>query len=298
MAPLRGEPVSLELRFWGTRGSIPSPGARTVRYGGNTPCVEIRTPEGGLVILDAGSGIRELGRALTARSDGAIHADIVLSHAHWDHIQGLPFFDPLFQSGNRFTIWSMDGLDPTVEQVVRGQMSPAVFPVPFDAVEARVEFQYLSGAPHRGPGYELRAAPVRHPGGAAGYRLSAGAPNGSGALVYIPDNELRAVPGDGSPAAWREALVEFVRGATVLVHDATYTEQEYARHHGWGHSHYRDVVELALDASVERLVLFHHHPERSDDEVDDWVARCQAWVRERGGAVEVSAAAEGMTIAI
>jgi len=290
--------MSLEIRFWGTRGSIPSPGARTVRYGGNTPCVEVRTGER-IVILDAGSGVRELGRSLMARAGGApIRADIILSHAHWDHIQGLPFFDPLFQPGNEFTIWCLGGLEPTVERVVREQMTPAVFPVPFTALESTVGFRYLDGAPRQGAGYEIRAFAVRHPGGAAGYRLSPGTRGSGGDLVYIPDNELGSGAPYAAPASWRDALVEFARGASVLVHDATYTSQEYDRHRGWGHSHYGDVVELALDANVERLVLFHHHPERSDEELDQWVAICRARVREHGGRVDVSAAAEGMELQV
>ena len=290
--------MSLEIRFWGTRGSIPSPGARTVRYGGNTPCVEVRTGEG-IVILDAGSGVRELGRSLMTRAGGApIQADIILSHAHWDHIQGLPFFDPLFQAGNEFTIWCMGGLEPTVERVVREQMTPAVFPVPFTALESTVGFRYLDGTPRQRAGYEIRALAVRHPGGAAGYRLSPSARGAGGDLVYIPDNELGSGAPYDSPAGWRDALVEFARGASVLVHDATYTSQEYDRHRGWGHSHYGDVVELALDANVERLVLFHHHPERSDEELDQWVAVCRARVREHGGKVDVSAAAEGLELKV
>ena len=134
--------MSLRVTFWGTRGSIPSPGPATVRYGGNTPCVEVRTGDGWLIILDAGTGIRELGRALVERADGRpIQGDIFLTHAHWDHIQGLPFFRPLFQRGNRFTIWGASELQPTLERVVREQMSPVVFPVLFGELEATLDFR-------------------------------------------------------------------------------------------------------------------------------------------------------------
>src|SRR3954466_9772921 len=125
--------MSFRLRFWGTRGSIPSPGPATVRYGGNTPSIEVRTPSGSLVLLDAGTGIRELGRALIARANGApITGDIYLTHAHWDHIQGFPFFAPAFQRGNRFTIWGAKSLAVSIRRVVRDQMSPVVFPVAFE----------------------------------------------------------------------------------------------------------------------------------------------------------------------
>lgn len=291
--------MSLRLQFWGTRGSIPSPGPKTVRYGGNTPCVELRTPDGWLVILDAGTGIRELGRSLLGRSDGApIAGDIFLTHAHWDHIQGIPFFGPIFQRGNRFTIWGAKTLERSVDRVVRDQMSPVVFPVTFEELDASIDFCEISDdAPHRGHGYEVRAFPVRHPGGALGYRFTQ---TGSkhGALVYISDNELGEGATYDARPGWRDDLVAFVRGAKVLVHDTMYTPEEYDHHRGWGHSTYDDAVQLALDAGVETLVLFHHKPERSDDDVDQSVERCRGLVRRRGGRLEIVAAAEGMTLTV
>ena len=288
----------MELRFWGTRGSIPSPGPDTVRYGGNTPSVELRTADGWLIILDAGTGLRELGRSLVARANGApIVGDIFLTHAHWDHIQGIPFFAPIFQRGNHFTIWGSPALETSLDRVVRDQMSPVVFPVSFEELDARIEFSAIAPERHQQHGYEVSAYPVRHPGGALGYRFrDAGA--GAGTLVYISDNELGPGGTYGTPDGWKQGLLEFVRGAQVLVHDATYTSEEYEQFRGWGHSTYADAVSLALDAGVRQLVLFHHKPERRDDELDAQLARSREMVRARGGRLEVVAAAEGMTLTI
>ena len=290
--------MSLTLTFWGTRGSIPSPGPNTVRYGGNTPCVELRTDEDWLIILDAGTGIRELGRALLDRVDGGpIAGDIFLTHAHWDHIQGIPFFGPLFKKGNHFTIWGSKSLQTSIDQVVRDQMSPVVFPVSFEELQARIDFQELAEERRQGNGYEVAAMGVRHPGGALGYRFTTGNADGR-ALVYVSDNELSVEARYDDPPRWREKLVSFVRGASVLVHDTMYTATEYRSFVGWGHSTHEQAVELALDAEVERLVLFHHRPERSDDEVDRCVESCRALVARRGRHLEVLAAAEGMSLKV
>jgi phosphoribosyl 1,2-cyclic phosphodiesterase len=287
--------MSLTLTFWGTRGSIPSPGPHTVRYGGNTPCVELRTDDGALVILDAGTGIRELGRALLAHARGAIEADIFLTHTHWDHIQGLPFFAPLFRDGNRFTIRGSHSHSASVDRAVRDQMAPEVFPVSFAELRARIDFGDVGSDVGRRAGYEVSTHEVRHPGGALGYRFGAGG-DSAGSLVYISDNELGSEARYPDPPRWRERLVEFVGGARVLVHDSMYTADEYRAFVGWGHSSIEQALELALDAEVERLVLFHHRPERTDDEVDRCVARCRAAVAQRGARLEVIAAAEGMTL--
>lgn len=290
--------MSLTLRFWGTRGSIPSPGLATARYGGNTPCVELRTADGWLVILDAGTGIRELGRSLMQRANGdGVDGDIFLTHAHWDHIQGIPFFAPLFHRGNHFTIWGSSSLQTSIDRVVRDQMSPVVFPVSFEELQARIDFQELAEERRAGNGYEVAAMAVRHPGGALGYRFRESNGPGGG-LVYVSDNELNPAAQYDSPPGWREAFVEFVRGASVLVHDTMYRADEYRNFVGWGHSTYEDAVELALDAAVDQLVLFHHHPERTDDEVDRCVANCRALVQARGARLDVIAAAEGMTLIV
>jgi len=293
--------MSFRLRFWGTRGSIPTPGPSTVRYGGNTPSIEVRTPTGALVLLDAGTGIRELGRALIARANGSpITGDIYLTHAHWDHIQGIPFFAPAFQPGNRFTIWGAKSLAASIRRVVRDQMSPVVFPVAFEELAATFDFRELTDERHASDGFEVRAFPVRHPGGALGYRFAARGSDGEptqSVFVYISDNELRGADASMSDR-WRGRLVEFIQGSRVLIHDATYTEDEYESHRGWGHSTYGDAVALALESGVETLVLFHHSPDRSDDDVDACLAECRAACLRSGRPLRIIAAAEGLELEI
>lgn len=291
--------MSLRVQFWGTRGSIPSPGPRTVRYGGNTPCVELRTPGGRLVILDAGTGIRELGRSLIERSNGSpVEGDIFLTHAHWDHIQGIPFFAPIFQRGNHFTIWGSKTLETSIDRVVRDQMSPVVFPVTFEQLDATIDFKEISsGERCTGKGYEVTAMDVRHPGGALAYRFTEPRTKPA-ALVYVSDNELGSGGQYQTPTGWHDQFLEFCRGAKVLVHDATYTTEEYDFHRGWGHSTFRETTEMAVRAGVETLVLFHHEPRRTDDELDQRVAECQALVRERGSGMQVLAAAEGLALTV
>jgi phosphoribosyl 1,2-cyclic phosphodiesterase len=287
--------MNFRLRFWGTRGSIPSPGPQTVRYGGNTPCIEVRTAEDWLIILDAGTGLRELGRTLMTNANGSsIQGDIFVTHAHWDHIQGIPFFGPMFHQGNHFTLWGSRSLQTSLARVVRDQMSPVVFPVRFDELSATIDFRELAEERCAGRGYTVQAFQVRHPGGALGYRFETGATGSS--LVYISDNELGEGATYDTRADWRQRCLEFVRGASVLIHDTTYTAEEYERHRGWGHSSYEDALALALDAGVERLVLFHHMPERTDDDLDRLLEACRAEVARRGSPLEVIGAAEGMTL--
>lgn len=288
----------MRLRFWGTRGSCPTPGPTTVRYGGNTTCLEVRTDDDHLIILDAGTGIRELGRSLVGAAGGQpIQGDVFFSHAHWDHIQGLPFFTPAFQAGNHFRLFGSPGLLRSLELVLRQQMSPVVFPVNFDALHARMEFREMQAHRYQENDVVVRTINVRHPGGALGFRVQP-VQASDRSLVFIPDNELDRFGDQADDAPTRQALVEFARGARVLVHDAMYTGAEYMDHRGWGHSSYRDAVEFAIEAEVETLVLFHHDPERTDDNLQEQLELCRQMVRERGGSVMVVAAAEGMEVPI
>ena len=179
-------------------------------------------------------------------------------------------------------------------------MLPVVFPVSFGELSARIEFCELAprSTKRDGNGYEVTSFDVRHPGGALAYRFSEPGQNGQGGMVYVSDNELGPGGKYDTPTSWKGELIEFVRGARVLVHDATYTTEEYTRHRGWGHSTYEDAVRLALEAGVERLILYHHKPERTDDEIDECVAQCRAFAQERGGRLDIAAAAEGMTLTV
>lgn len=258
--------------------------------------MEVRGEGGHLIILDAGTGIRELGRSLISDANGRpISGDVFFSHAHWDHIQGLPFFNPAFQSGNHFRLFGAPTLLQSLEVVLRQQMSPVVFPVAFDDLHARIEFRELTGHGLSENEIEVNAISVRHPGGALGFRLNpSGSPGRS--VVFIPDNEMDRF-GDQAPGApTREELMRFARGARVLIHDAMYTGTEYMDHRGWGHSSYRDAIDFAIAAEVETLVLFHHDPERTDAALNDQLELCHEMVRERNGRVKVVAAAEGMEL--
>jgi ribonuclease BN (tRNA processing enzyme) len=260
--------------------------------------VEVRSDDGHLAILDAGTGIRELGRSLVESANGRpIHGDVFFSHAHWDHIQGLPFFTPAFQSGNHFRLFGAPTLLQSLEVVLRQQMSPVVFPVAFDDLHARIEFRELTGYRAVQNGIEINAISVRHPGGALGFRLSPSGATGR-CVVFIPDNELDQF-GDSAPGApTREELIRFAHGAKVLIHDAMYTGAEYMDHRGWGHSSYRDAIDFAIAAEVQTLVLFHHEPDRSDDALETQLTLVRDMVSERNGKVEVVAAAEGMEISV
>lgn len=284
--------MSVTATFWGTRGTIPTPGAHTARHGGNTACVEVRDDAGNLLILDAGTGIRSLGKRLV--KNGAVTADLVLSHAHWDHIQGLPYFAPLFMRGNTVRVWGPKQGDVDLETILRQQMAPAVFPVPLDALSATLEVKHVNADPFTTSVCTVQSMRVRHPAFTMGYRLEAGGKS----LVYVTDDELGPAGDYDVGANWRKRFVEFIGGTDLLIHDAMYTPEEYGTHAGWGHSTFVEAVDLAREAGVKRLALFHHEPEHGDEQMDEIADRA----REAGGkarqALEIHAASEGQTISL
>ena len=281
----------MTVRCWGTRGSVPSPGHATARYGGNTSCVEVEA--GDLrFILDAGTGIRLLGEKLS--SEGTTkRASILLSHFHWDHIQGFPFFAPAYDPGFELRIIApaQEGID--IEALLRRQMGPVHFPIPYDALSADITFNQLNEGSWEHEGVLIHSMRVRHTSFTVGYRVEAYGCT----VVFIPDNEL--VGGSHqTPPGWAEKLEGFVSEADLLLHDAMFTTEEYSSREGWWHSTFSQALELAERARVKQLQFFHHAPGRSDTELDRIVQHFREEVGVRGLDMEVNAAAEGAPVAI
>jgi phosphoribosyl 1,2-cyclic phosphodiesterase len=288
--------MAYTVTFWGTRGSIPTPGAATSRYGGNTPCVAVEGAGGQLVVLDAGTGIRALGVELVANLNGAARVEILLSHAHWDHIQGLPHFKPFFAPGNSVRIWGTRQGTASLESILRQQMDPAVFPVPLDALSASLTVQQVDAEEFPIGEFRVRTMKLRHPGTTLGFRLTPA--TGGPSIAYVTDNELGAGGQYEVSKTWRRDFVTFLKGVDLLIHDAMYTPQELEEHRGWGHSTYEEAVTLAQEAAAKRLVLFHHEPEHDDTAMDALLASARKFAKQRGGSLEVIAAQEGMKVTL
>jgi len=272
----------MKVTLWGVRGSLASPGADTARYGGNTSCVEVRGDDGAVVILDAGTGIRPLGRALPP---SVRRIDLLLTHLHMDHIQGLGFFAPLFEPQVEVHLWGPPSTTLGLRERLMRYLSPPLFPVRLRDIPALILHEVSDDTFELG---ELRisAAPVCHPGPTIGYRLAS--PRAT--LAYLPDHE----PALGAPdfcaaSAWTSGFA-LAEGADLLIHDAQYSAAEYAHHLGWGHSAIEHALAFAALAGVRHLVTFHHDPAHNDDEIDRLTAAATSAARP---AFRVTAGAEG-----
>jgi phosphoribosyl 1,2-cyclic phosphodiesterase len=284
--------VAHALTFWGTRGSIPTPGPDTARYGGNTACISIDGTGDRLVILDAGSGLRPLGHELMKQRNRSLTADILLTHTHWDHIQGLPFFKPLSSRGTSVSVYGAAQEGVPLKEILGRQMDPMVFPVPLNALAAALTVIEISEGEFEVDDFHICAFRLRHPGTTLGYRLVPTA--GGRQVAYVTDNELGSGGSYEVPPDWRERLVEFVGGADTLIHDAMYPDQIIQARAGWGHSTPRQAVDLAQEARCRRLILFHHEPEHSDDAIDLLLADTRQYAAGVAPRLEIEAAAEGM----
>lgn len=278
----------MRLRFWGVRGAVASPGPATLRYGGNTSCVAVESASGDLLVLDAGSGFCPLGDALMkgpfGRGEGKM--TLLLSHIHMDHLIGFPFAVPVHIRGNRFTIYGPAASRTRLEELHEGLVAPAYSPVyTIDNIGSDLEFRRISRKPFQVG--EVRVEAQRFPHGVGvhcwGFKLTAG----NRTLVYIPDVEYAG-------GSLHNEAIEFVRGVDLLIHDAFFTQADYMPY--WGHCLSRHGVLLAEAAGVSRLILFHHSPDRSDDEIDALVADHRDELYERGVSLRVDAAYDGMTI--
>lgn len=292
-------PNSVRLRFWGVRGSVPTPGPTTLEYGGNTSCLELRAGQQ-IVILDAGTGLRLLGRELqTEFGDQPLNLTLLLTHTHWDHIQGLPFFLPVYKSHNRVRILGYEGARLGLETVLSSQMENPFFPIGLREVPAHVRVEELKQLNFPLGNFQVHACFAYHPGVCVGYRLTAAGRS----IAFFPDNEIRQANRVGEPPAAadfarteNQKLKEFVRGVDVLVMDAQYDREEYNDHLGWGHGCVDEVVALALEADVKHLVLFHHDPDHDDAKVARMADHARQLVAAQKASLKVDAAREGMAV--
>jgi len=283
----------MQVRYWGTRGSIATPGPSTLRYGGNTSCVEIRSDSGALILLDCGTGAHALGQSLHGQP---CSGHILISHTHWDHIQGLPFFAPLFVPGNVWHIYGPRGIGQSMREVLAKQMEYDYFPVALNAFAAEIHYHDVVEGGFSIDDVWIETQYLNHPALTVGYRIEA---DGATA-VYASDHEPNnADAGRGCCEDFEGGdvdHVDFLRDADLVIHDAQYTADEYPAKVGWGHSTIEYVVDVAIAANVRHVALFHHDPARNDDAVEKLLAAAHQRAEDAGSDLRITAAAEGETI--
>jgi len=279
----------MQVRFFGVRGSVPTPGGATFRYGGNTVCVEVRLVDGTVIILDGGTGLRELGKVLLTE-DHRRPLSLLLTHVHYDHIMGLPFFGPLWRSDTTVHIYPLAN-DTHQDSARRRTLFDGVhFPVRGSDIPARMDVLEPGAGDWRIGSARVSRIALNHPGGAQGFRVD---DDDGSSVAYLTDNEL-APAGSGNAAT--QALARFASGVSVLIHDAQYDEPEMAAKRGWGHSSLQSVLELGRLAETPHLVLFHHDPDRDDDALDAFGARARGWLAEQKCATMATVAHEGLVL--
>jgi phosphoribosyl 1,2-cyclic phosphodiesterase len=306
----------MKVRFWGVRGSLPVPGRKTERYGGNTSCVEVRSGSGTRVVVDAGTGIRKLGKELAGDGEaGHARVHLLISHTHWDHIQGLPYFAPVYQRGNKVSVYARKRDDLHLQAVFASQTHDPYFPVPFTEAEAAIEFNELSdSAKFNVEDVQVACARLNHPYIATAYRLTVD----GGSVVYVSDtapftdilfeDEFVARPPRASaelPAKdkqklkkMREGVVRLCEGADLVIYDTMFTPEDYQRMPHYGHSRPADAVDVCAEAGATKLALFHHAPERTDAEVDAILAEARNMTAKSAPGLDVVAAYEGLEIEV
>jgi phosphoribosyl 1,2-cyclic phosphodiesterase len=269
-----GDSFRLQLKFWGVRGSIPTPQTDNLGFGGNTTCLELRLPNREIVIIDGGTGLRYLGTSLMQEFPNRhLAVNILMTHFHWDHIQGIPFFAPLYVPGNQVLFYSQHP-EKQLHNILEGQMSAPYFPVTLEHMAAHRGFLQIARDLRIGD-LSIRTFPMNHPQGASGYRLE----RDGAVIIHASDLE------HGDPK-FESILIEHAQNADVLVYDAQYTPEEYVTKHGWGHSTWVEAVRVAREAKVKKLILFHHDPSHDDRFLEKLVEQARTKFENTEGAVQ------------
>lgn len=274
------------IKFFGTRGSIPSPGPGTVRYGGNTTCVQLVSKGGDLIIIDSGTGIRKLGIELS-KMNNMPHIHLFLTHSHWDHIQGFPFFLPAYLPKTSITIYGCPPAYTKLQEILSNQMESQYFPVKFKNLKANINFENFC----RNKRLQIKSLLIEtienyHPGTAYALKFV----ENKKVFVFMTDNELSL--NENSPTSWEE-FKEFCKDADCFIHDAQWDEDELPKKKGWGHSSYKEALKLALDSNAKQFYLFHHDPDRLDFQIDKFVQGCREIIKKKGRNTYCDAAREG-----
>lgn len=281
----------MKIRCWGARGSIPVSGPQYVKYGGDTTCMEIRSKDDSILIVDAGSGMRRLGNALV--KEGRLDCTLLFTHVHWDHLLGFPYFKPIYNPEADITVYSCPLKQGNMKTVLAKTMEPPYYPVPFNEIKARFHYQKTCALDDHITigGLDVLTMPISHPNLGLGYKFV----EEGKSFVFLTDNELGYLHKGGNTL---EEYAEFCRGADLLIHDAEYRDEEYKHTLGWGHSTYKDALKLAVAAGVKKFGLFHHNQDRHDDELDEMIAKLQRITRDQGFDVECFGVSQDMAITL
>lgn len=274
------------IRCWGSRGSIAVSGREFNKYGGDTTCIEVVGDSGDLIIIDAGTGIRTLGNRLIREK--RLKINLLLTHAHWDHLSGFPFFKPIYRKESSIKVYGPQPTQDSLKSIISNTMTSPYFPIELEQINAEIDFLGMGYKNYSIGSVSISMIPLSHPNQGVGYKLE----EDGKSFVFLTDNELTYHHPFGLDYG---SYANFARGADLLFHDAEYSQEEYDKEtRGWGHSVYLDTVSLALDAGVKHLGLFHHNQDRTDDQVDGIEAECRKVIASNGSAMKCTAIGAGM----